>query len=60
MLTSVDEVKAQAQPLAYSAMARDPSKYLGAIVKLRGQVVQVMEEGNGCHVARRRYARPKL
>jgi hypothetical protein len=37
------EIKRQARPLAYQAFAREPQKYTGATVSLRGKVVQAVE-----------------
>ncbi|MGY3489636.1 hypothetical protein ACVW1C_007519 [Bradyrhizobium sp. USDA 4011] len=42
---SVADVKAKAQDIPYSSLARDPHNWLGAVVTFRGEVVQVMEDG---------------
>jgi hypothetical protein len=42
---SVGDVKAQAQSIPYSSLARDPDNWLGAVITFRGEVVQVEEDG---------------
>ena len=41
----IEAIKAQARELTHEQLARFPDQYVGAVVVLRGKVVQVMEDG---------------
>ena len=44
---SLEQVKAQAREIPYESLARNPDQYTGAIIFLRGKVLQVLEHGDG-------------
>jgi hypothetical protein len=44
---TLEQVKATAREIPYDAFAREPGKFVGAAVALRGKVIQVMEDGSG-------------
>ena len=43
---SDQEIKLQARQMSYHPLAREPAKYTGTLVVLRGKVVQVVEDGD--------------
>lgn len=45
--TDVKQIKQNAKNIPYDKLARNPEKYDGDIIKLKGKIIQVMEGDNG-------------